>query len=51
MAASFFEVFPVLKLNKGMTDLLEEATVEKVTASQARNRIQGVSVQSEADFL
>ena len=39
MAASFFEVFPVLKLNKGMTDLLEEATVEKVTASQARNRI------------
>lgn len=39
MAASFFEVFPVLKLNKGMMDLLEEATVEKVTASQARNRI------------
>lgn len=39
MAASFFEVFPVLKLNKGMMDLLEEVTVEKVTASQARNRI------------
>ena len=39
MAASFFEVFPVLKLNRGMTDLLEEATVEKVTASQAKNRI------------
>ena len=39
MAASFFEVFPVLKLNKGMMDLLEEAIVEKVTASQARNRI------------
>ena len=39
MAASFFEVFPVLKLNKAMTDLLEEAIVEKVAASQARNRI------------
>ena len=23
MAASFFEVFPVLKLNKGMADVLE----------------------------
>ena len=39
MAASFFEVFPVLKLNKGMADILEEAVVEKVTASQAKNRI------------
>ena len=39
MAASFFEVFPVLKLNKVMTDLLEEAIVEKVAASQAKNRI------------
>ena len=39
MAASFFEVFPVLKLNRGMTDLLEEAVVDKVTASQAKNRI------------
>ena len=39
MAASFFEVFPVLKLNKGMADVLEEAVVEKVAASQAKNRI------------
>ena len=39
MAASFFEVFPVLKLNRVMTDLLEEAIVEKVAASQAKNRI------------
>ena len=39
MAASFFEVFPVLKLNKALSDLLEEAVVEKVAASQAKNRI------------
>lgn len=39
MAASFFEVFPVLKLNKVLADLLEEAVVEKVAASQAKNRI------------
>ena len=39
MAASFFEVFPVLKLNKGLSDLLDEAVVEKVTASRVKNRI------------
>ena len=39
MAASFFEVFPVLKLNKGLADLLEEAVVEKITSSQIKKRI------------
>lgn len=39
MAASFFEVFPVLKLNKNIAALLEEAVVDKVAASQANNRI------------
>ena len=39
MAVSFFEVFPVLKLNKGLADLLEEAVVEKITSSQIKKRI------------
>ena len=39
MAATFFEVFPVLKLNKNMAALLEEARIDKVAASQAHNRI------------
>ena len=39
MAATFFEVFPVLKLNTNMTALLEEVSVDKVAASQSKNRI------------
>ena len=39
MAATFFEVFPVLKLNKNMEALLEEARIDKVAASQAHNRV------------
>lgn len=39
MAATFFEVFPVLKLNKNMAALLEEVSIDKVTASQSQNRI------------
>ena len=39
MAVSFFEVFPVLKLNKGLAELLEEAVVEKITSSQIKKRI------------
>ena len=49
MAASFFEVFPVLKLNKGMTDLLEEGG--KGDSQSGQKPDSGVSVQSEADFL
>ncbi len=39
MAATFFGVFPVLKLNTNMTALLEEVSVDKVAASQSKNRI------------
>lgn len=35
MAATFFDVFPVLKLNKNMAALLEEARIDKVAASRA----------------
>ena len=36
---AFFSVFPDLKLEKGLAELLKDAVVEKVTASRSKNRL------------
>ncbi len=39
MAKKFFEVFPALKLDKGLQDLFEQVTVERVSATKRKDFI------------
>ena len=40
MVKMFAEVFPPLHVEKGLSDLLEQVQVEKVTSNRAKNFIE-----------